>query len=134
MDTSESASVIDVKTKNHSGSCHQSGSFSGSKLDTTLAKTRHGRAKSIASRERTLKMFSGIMPRCVIQNPMTPRPSSTSTDCSTIKNKSTLLFRVYYLIGRLNGEFRSLLTLNLSLSRVPKAGLEPARELPLNGF
>ena len=60
---------IAAKNAHHKGSCHQSGSLSGVKVDRMLENTRHGRAMSIASREIKLKTFSGMIPRRVIQKP-----------------------------------------------------------------
>ena len=49
-----------------------------------LAKTRQGRAMSMAKRERKPSTFSGMMPLRAIQNPMMPIPKRTSTDSNAI--------------------------------------------------
>ena len=79
-----------AKRNHHIGNCHQPGYSAGEKLTSMLEKTRQGRAISMASRVSKPRTFSGMIPLLAIQNPMSPIPRSTSTDCSTMIKISIL--------------------------------------------
>jgi hypothetical protein len=73
--------AIDEKTSHHSGYFHQLREEDGENCVIMLANTMQGKAISIARTARNWRIFSGIICRLIIQNPIKPMTKRATTDC-----------------------------------------------------